>query len=77
MMQDGLKRGSTKFTAESVRGSLRVPFSARFELLTYAAAAKALTKQGDKASPSLVSSPLSSLLVTLALEESFLAPPAP
>jgi hypothetical protein len=77
MMRGALKRGFTKFTAESVHGALRAPFRRVSRFITHAAAAKALTKRGDNASPLSASSPSSFPLITLTLEESLLAPPAP
>ena len=71
MIRDDLKRGLAKFAAESLRGALRAPFRRVSRFLTL------LTKRGYTASPSSASSPSSSLLITLALEEPFLAPPAP
>ena len=55
---------------------MRTPIRHESRFVAHATAAKALTKRGDTASSSSASSPSSSLLVTLALGESLLAPPA-
>jgi hypothetical protein len=86
MLIDAPESGSTAvplyscllgLTAESVYGALRAPFRRVQKFITHAAAANAFTKRGNTASPSSASSSSSSPLVTLALEEPLLAPPAP